>query len=564
MRILTILFLTILLVLPVGMISMGSQAELVSDDITLPTLEENDSWSMGFFEDITDMLFGGSEFGDFGDYSDLLGASGYDLDGSIGFYQTLTVVDADDMSTGVECYKMKLEQYMGVVVNIDIDVETVTDYFEMIMDLSGYIWLEMDITGFVYFTVDELAIAREEIVVDADADIDLHMYMKEVIESFDYYAVEDSSTSSGGNSTDVYYGEPVPVDDTYPDDSINIEIDVDMTLTITDLHLDYDIDYEPPLDIFDFPIEPYEDWTASSDMTVTLNDLSGTIVYDISGDVPDEDFMTESGSVELGSDTSFPETYGPVSVYYSFSNQGMETIGDFGRCVMIEGEEDSYFNYDYGYSYETSSGTSPFDVTEKPSSSSIMSEFDDFGAEEAGDLNPIGSIITGINYYSPEEGMIVQSDLSDSPMGSLASEFDSGMEMGDMMPGSMSDMTMEPVTKAEVQDFKDVQRPEQKNQYNEFKKGEVAEPEGKFVGSTSFWLIIIAVIIVVVLIAAAGIIASKRKRKPGTGYEQTQPQTTQAAPAYQQYNNSPPPPPPSPPDSGNFYPPPPPPPPPNY
>ena len=47
--------------------------------------------------------------------------------------------------------------------------------------------------------------------------------------------------------------------------------------TITDWSASYEIYFNPPLDIFGFPIYDHESWSASSDMTIILNEFSGSI-----------------------------------------------------------------------------------------------------------------------------------------------------------------------------------------------------------------------------------------------------------------------------------------------
>jgi hypothetical protein len=160
------------------------------ENAELPVWEKDDQWSMGFYETFNEDSFLNSGDGGSGDLSTLNMLSQYgkfEVDGSVGLYQTFTVVDTADTSTGVECYKVQVEQYYGAVMNMDVNLhmdendagafgEEVSD-FTMDLRMNGYFWLEMDNTGFIYFTVDELAVAREEVKIKADADMKMDAYM---------------------------------------------------------------------------------------------------------------------------------------------------------------------------------------------------------------------------------------------------------------------------------------------------------------------------------------------------------------------------------------------------
>jgi hypothetical protein len=334
-----------------------------------------------------------------------------------------------------------------------------------------------------------------------------------------------------------------------------------MAVKLTDMNMDYEIEYEPPLDVFNFPIEPYEDWDASSDMTITLNSLSGTFAYDISGDIPGEDFTEQSGTVELGQEVSLPDTYGPISVYYSFDNYGEEYCEGYSDCIVIQGYQGSGSYYDYYY--DTDYGGSDYNdyyYDDYDDDSSMMDDLDElkyFDAEAASEFNPVDIFMTSENYYSPDEGMIVQSDMSESDGGFPGVSGDGPMSSFDAASGAFGEMTMEPATQADVLNFKDTQRKDMEEQYSDIKEAESGDDSSMGI---MFWIMIAAIAVVIVLIIVALRMKSKQKGSAQQPYYQptgTQPQQpyppqgpppTQQQPYYQQ--QPPPAPPPQSPPSG--------------
>ena len=490
-----VLFLTVLCILTMGLVGSISLNASAIEDITAPTWENGDSWSMGFYEEMdeNDLLEadgGSSELSMFSEFGSI------EMNAELGLYQTLTVVDTADTSTGVDCYKVKVEQYYGAIMDLDVNIHMTDEDlgaaygdiempdFSIDIVADGYFWLEMDNTGFVYFTVEDLAIAREEFDIFANADMDLHAKMN--------YNVKDD-----GSGTADYYADAFE----------NIELD--MTATVTDMAVDYSVDFEPALDVFDFPIMSYESWSASSDMTITLDDLSGTIVYDFKGNIPDEEFEPQSGTINLGEGLTLPDVYGPVSVVYYFENLGSAgQIGSYDDAVIISGSEDYYGYNNYYYYYTRSAsvdtGYGYEDVYEEESSFGPFEDFEDFSADDLEEFNPMNMFIVGNRYYSPSAGMIVSTDMSG------VSEALPG-EMSDtpfgFMEGAMesAELKMEPVTESEVAEFKNNQRPEMEQQYEEIKAGDEED------SSSMMWLLLVAVVVVIVLVLAAFMVMKKKK-----------------------------------------------------
>ena len=534
-----------MIVISMSFLTILPQNARAAEYIEAPTWEEDDQWCMGFFEEFDESDLMGSE----NDYVDMSDYGDFDIGGSIGFYQAITVEDADDMSTGEKCYKTKLEQYYGAVARIKMNMDYSESYegisMDMEMSANGYIWFEMDVIGYIFFTVEDLAVAREEVEITANADINLDMHY-----SYDM---------SGSGYSD------------------SMSADMKISAQITDLLVDFDVDFDPALDIFDFPIEPYESWSASSEMTLTLNKISGTISYNYDIDVPGEASESDSGTETFGSDLNLPDSY-TQDVYYYFDNMGTANVGTYKDCIKIEGYESYYYNYDdyyddyyYTRAVDTGSGSGyeeDYYYEEEESSFLDPSDFSELDAEAMGEMNPLGSMTEGKNYYSPDAGMVVKSEMEgmgedimpDSDiMGGMGGMFGAGS-------GALEDMTMEPVEYSEVTDFKTTKRDEQKKEYEEIKAGE-KEEDKPFWEEPLYLFMIIAVIIVVVLVVAALVISRRKKRMgppqqmpPPPGYHQPPPpQSTQQGDYYYDQQQPPPPPP----DRGS-YPPPPPSPPPQY
>lgn len=591
----TVLIIAVMSAFLVSTVGFSSMAMAETQEITLPVWEEGDTWSMGFFQEFDEdtLMNGNSEssddgeyyynnddfyyddYDDFSDDSEILSAitelGTFNVDGSVGFFQTMTVIDTDDTSTGIECYKVKVEQYYGAITNINIDLHAdETDIFglsapenfnfEIDATVKGYLWFEMDATGFIYFTVDALAIAREEINIDTNLDVDIYAYLNMVTDDIPGGVEEGGEGSSSTSEDEIIYDDSYEDDYLGGDDFFPEEMEMDISIEATDISIDYDIDYEPPLDIFDFPIVPEEEWQASSDMTVTLNELSGTITYDISGNIPEEDITSESDTIKLGEGLVLPDTYGPVSVSYLFESVGTAIVGEYDDCMMIESYQDYGYD-DYYYrrgEYPADSVSASKEAETDDSPMDMLDDFEAFDAEAASDFNPFNMHILSKSYYSPTAGNVVQADLSeteDIPLGDM-SDGPLGL-MGDT--GGVSAMKMEPVSKNDVENFKNTQRKSQEDKYNDYKAGNSGDSG---IGSTMLLALIGIIIVIVLLVIAAMMMKKKKQELPPPGYEHTPPQgygySTEVAPPAETIRPGSPPP--LPPEGGSVPPPPPPPP----
>jgi len=568
----TIILITLICLLTLGLSNTFIQPVEAAGEITIPTWEEGDSWSMGFYEEFDeDKLMSGEDidestigmFAQFGKF---------DIDGGIGFFQTLTVLDTDDTSTGIECYKVAFEQYYGAVLTADVEVHMDENdipelsgvegfEFQMDLDLDGYLWFQMDTDGYIYFTVDDLAIAREDINVLANADIDFYGIMN--------YQMSGSPEEGGSGEVTYDTGNEYSYDESIDSSGSGLfpdEMELDMELTVEDMALEYVVEYEPPLDVFDFPISPDEQWSASSDMTITLNKIAGAITYDFAGKIPDSDFQPQSGSVELGKGLTLPDTFGPESVYYDFYNVGTGQTGNYKDCIIImsgDAYEDYYYYDYYTRGVDTAVDTSveePMVTYESEEPWDMLEGFENFDAEALTEFNPVNAFMISNAYYSPSAGMIVSSDISQSSESMPFDFSDGGFGLlGDT--GDIADTSMKPVTKAEVDNFKNVQREDMEEQYQDYK--EASEGSDSGLGSVFLWLIVI-VVVVIVLIVAAMMVSRKKKGQEMPPYppQHVPPPATaqQPAPVYDtspdrevppppQPGYNPPPPPPAPPSN---------------
>ena len=450
------------------------------DSIQKPTWQVGDQWSMGYTLDLADTL---------NDIKSILESmdgkiNRLKIEGEVGMYQSAEVQDNNAEitidETSYKCYKVYFEQYLGLVAKIDVDVEmTIPEYDEYDYDddyeeydekyvygtrarafestqpqiikirEKEYIWMNADITGHIYYTLDDLAIVKGDFDLFIDGEIDMKV---------------DGSTPDG----------MIAIELRYMFDNVNARSEVT---------------YDPPLDIFDFPIEPDESWTARSMMTQTLTKLSGRISYDISMEVPDLPATSMKEEMDLGSEVTTPDIYGPVCVSYDFYNSGLKNIdllnGMNSECLIIESSDDEwYFDYDEYDEYDDDNDKEIYEEDDSdrdrddemiakeesisssfsimpPSPSPLPLPFNDgssdFDLEAESMYNPIDSSANSKNYYSPDEGNIISYEPSDeNAIGSVsAAPFSTTNEK----------TLVTPKTYNEVTNFKTKDRAEMKNRY---------------------------------------------------------------------------------------------------
>jgi hypothetical protein len=469
--------------------------------IQKPEWKIGDSWSMGYSEDLSD-------------YEDEIKSAlsllegnikTLSLDGEMGLYQSAEVKD-DDVElligeTTYTCYDVYYEQYLGMVYRVNYDFEiSIPDYEEsydsyeeefyydegnysisnvvtspeetssMSMKASMYIWIRSDITGHIYYTESELAIAKGTFDVSMEFDMNMDMTM----------VTETEGT-----------------------------ISMSMNYKLENMAAKFDVEYNPPLDIFDFPIEPNEYWSASSSVTQTLKSISGIGSYDMTMKSPESpQEFTMSDDFNLGEEITTPDVYGPTQVTYYFYYSGTDSVtmanGINEECHIIEPDED-YWYRDYNYTYYDNY----YDESSYSSSSSYMPgvPIDPYGSSELFDMdaenmeNPVETIANAENYYSEDEGNII----------SYKPSSDSSNLAYSTVPFSTSEeaASVSPKTYAEVNEFKSTKRDEMKTNY--------PKPAGageKSNDDMTWTFLIIAVIagFLVFLILIIAIHVSKKKR----------------------------------------------------
>jgi hypothetical protein len=525
----------ILICLALGFLAIATQISVsaaVVENSDVPVWEVGDQWCMGY-EDTLDESDMDDEFGnEFFEPSKLV------FDGKMGYYRALTVEDDDAVVTVGEtdytCYDVYYEEYIAMSVRMEvamsIDFADIMEQFgsefdtsevdlsayedmSMSMMMSGYMWYDLEITGHIFYTVEDLAVAKGSFDFLLNSDVNYLYdvsYSGELFEGMfeDEY---DYSTRAQTNG-DTY--------DDYPEENTKVSSDetrmyYTIKQTITDWSASYDILYNPPLNLFDFPIYQYDDWETYSEMTIILNHLSGTISYDMMMDDGYGTPESDKGTNVIGEGMSFPQTYGPESVDYSFRCSDIEykrdTDGTETECYLIE--PDYWYYWDY---YEDESMSNYWDVGAYMSMD--MEDPSVIGSEEIegyDQANPIDMMARSENWYSFDSSNFVAA---------LPPE----AEESDMFGGEEGEL--EAQTYSEVTTFNEITRNDIKADYEDYKASSKDSSSGDDDAGWLFWVFIIAIIVVVILIAVIFVWTRNRKRQqayyqqPQQPYPQNQPQ----------------------------------------
>lgn len=492
------------------------------DSIEKPTWIIGDNWCMGYtmdFSDLEDELRDEFETSS-GEIKQL------DVEGEIGMYQSAKVVDNDVVvnidGTKYTCYKVYFEQYVGGAFTMKYDLEMQVpdysdyeedeDYYEddyygdyrssstydsemitITANLNMYMEVKGDIVGDIYYTVDDLAVAKGTFSQVIDAEVEMDM--------------------SGRMGYEEY-------------------MDIDMEYQFFNVQSEYVVEYNPPLDIFDFPIEPNEYWSASSSMTTTLNKISGKISYDMSTLGTEYPATSMRDDIDLAKEVSTPDTYGPVSVTYYFHNTGSKSLnlldGIKSECIIIEPDED-YWDHDYDeyndyedYDYDgyAESGYEKHEIVEyeEVESTSFISpsvpvgdllDTDEFDAESI--ENPVETSAMAKNYYSEDEGNIVSYEPSSEES---SSTFNSVPYSSDV-----DQLVAEPKTYEKVTNFKIEERDDLISEYSR-SSGGGGDDEGD-----STWTVIITAITIALLVFIIAVVLAQVRKKRRVQYRYRTPAT---------------------------------------
>lgn len=257
----------------------------------------------------------------------------FDVSGSGSCYSIYEVVGAEGQEYGVD---------MAVGIKMD-----------MVMDISGSVVGEpvsgsmniemvMKMDGTFYYTKDELALAGGDLMMDLD--------------------IEESGSVKGGGQTQ--------------DFSMSMDTMSDMNLT-----------YNPPFDLFDFPIAVGENWTAESTVTIT-GSISGKVEAmgekQSFSDQPIEETVNMSASISCPGTVDIPL----ASTCYELVMSGTG-LGQTGPLTGLAGKQ--YYSPDRGFIVAAESS-----LSEAMSSAALGSEMDlpylediGLGGEETINLNPV-------------------------------------------------------------------------------------------------------------------------------------------------------------------------------
>jgi len=247
-----------------------------------PEWEEGDAWAMGAEGDLQEIFAPAfdmidEEF-DPEDEEDL-DEIDYDFEGEVGFYQIYEVVEAND-----DGYVMEIEAGGGIQASGsfeatgdmpkegEYDMDEDPDTEEGTMSVEGELFFMLDVQGTVHFDAD---LAIEEIEIE--------------------YSLEFSAEFSAENVPDHDYDwEEGTVTITHEDYSGGVSVEASLNLQM---------EFDPALDMFQFPFDEGDSWTAESMMTGS-GSYEGVMDVDYE-DMPEE-FQEEMEDFQDEVDQEFP------------------------------------------------------------------------------------------------------------------------------------------------------------------------------------------------------------------------------------------------------------------
>jgi len=253
-----------------------------------PEWEEGDVWAMGSEGDIQEIFAPTLDIIDDWidqevDEEDELEEINYDIEGEIGFYQIYEVTEAND-----DGYVMQIEAGGGIQASGSFEAtgeleeageHDIDDYWDdeiptETKTISGEaeIFFMLDIEGTIQFDED---LAIEEIELD--------------------YALEFSAEFSMENFPSRDFD--------WENDTVTIEYEDFSGSISAEMSLNIQMEFEPALDIFQFPIEEDTSWTAESEMTIS-GSYEGVIDID-DEEMPDE-FQEMIKEIEEELEQEFP------------------------------------------------------------------------------------------------------------------------------------------------------------------------------------------------------------------------------------------------------------------
>ncbi len=359
-----------------------------------PQWEKGDKWSMGYETDLGEMIT--TMLGALEESDEEFGSIDQDIQGKAGYFMIFEISEATDTQ-----YTMDISTGGGVEIDgnakitsqmpeegtysydyDDWDFEPPMVDKEVSIDL--FLDVSLNVDGTAHFTKDDVQLQDLELVMSFEGDFDLEM-LNFPETDYDY----DEETEE----------EIIIVE--YNDYDISGSVDIKVTLSM---------EFDPPLDIFNFPIEEGEEWVAESNMTV-----SGTYqgIIDVQG-LPDllKLAMSEEGisfpmileDLDTGNDDLrdgvLEEQTVPISIPVACTGTEMITLADgsSSEAYIIEfTEEEEYYDED-----------------DYPSNPEEYIPFDDDDEEYylEDEEESFGPDLGGIKFlYCPEEGFFVSAQM---------------------------------------------------------------------------------------------------------------------------------------------------------
>ncbi len=304
-----------------GELWVGGTSYVTGDpQATVPTMTVGDGVYWGGVKDI------GAEIEDeldtaLSEFEDLGFDVSYDINGGIGAYFGIEVVGDDSDINGVMCYDIEITGAIAIDVGLSASVDgSVSESgYEISVDGSGngFIEIEVNLNGHMYLTVDELALAKIDLTLTAEGRGEVHL---------------DADMSMQGTSQ---------------------SIQADAEMSINDVQIDFDLAFDPPLDIYQFPMWEGKEWYVpgyDTDVSGSLN-AQGTIVYDVYAVVPGEEPIDETETInlatEIGSNDFYENIPGgqPDDYWYGGGGTLFTCVYASGDIFIIETDMGNAFGY---------------------------------------------------------------------------------------------------------------------------------------------------------------------------------------------------------------------------
>ncbi len=237
----------------------------------VPDWNIGQGWSFGNIVDIEDELGTELEQG-LQELENMGFDTNLEINGGIGAFFGIEVVDDDVMVNGEECYDVEVYGALGIDLGIEADVDGSTAFLGSTITVDGVgdgkAKGEAVLEGNMYFTTDQLAIAKIDLTVTADLKADVHI---------------DATIEAEGEKMD---------------------ITADASISVDDVEIQFILSFDPPLKIFDFPIKEGDVWYVphmDTEVSGSLN-AQGTVKTEITATIPGEPAMDESDTVDLSNE----------------------------------------------------------------------------------------------------------------------------------------------------------------------------------------------------------------------------------------------------------------------